>query len=129
MLNKAREHLKSAEILFCEEQYRDAVSRAYYAAFSAMHAYVRFSHRRLRLTVGNPPKGQWKHPGLRGVFIRRLGEAGMPVEICRTLRSHLRDLHDARIDADYSTAKIDKSTASNTLEIAREVISVVERGV
>ena len=118
MLNKAREHLKSAEILFCEEQYRDAVSRAYYAAFSAMHAYV-----------GNPPKGQWKHPGLRGVFIRRLGEAGMPVENCRTLRSNLRDLHDARIDADYSTAKIDKSTASNTLEIAREVINVVEGGI
>jgi uncharacterized protein (UPF0332 family) len=118
MLNKAREHLKSAEILFCEEQYRDSVSRAYYAVFSAMLAYV-----------GQPPKGKWEHPGLRGVFIRRLGEAGMPVEDCRTLRSNLRDLHDARIDADYSAAKIDKSTASNTLEIAREVISVVERGV
>jgi len=113
MLNKAREHLKSAEILFCEEQYRDAVSRAYYAAFSAMHAYV-----------GNPPKGQWKHPGLRGVFIRKLGEVGMPVENCRTLRSKLRDLQDTRIRADYSTTEVGESAAIDALEIAREVISV-----
>ncbi len=118
MLNKAKEHLKSAEILLREEQYRDVASRAYYAAFSAMFAYV-----------GQPPRGQWNHYGLRGVFIRRLGEAGMPVKNCRTLRSNLRDLHDTRIDADYSTTEIDESTASNALEIAREVISIVERGV
>ncbi|MBM3241785.1 HEPN domain-containing protein [Candidatus Poribacteria bacterium] len=117
MLNKAREHLKSAEILFREEQYRDAVSRAYYAAFSAMLAYV-----------GQPPKGKWEHPGLRGVFIRKLGEAGMPVENCRTLRSNLLDLHDARIDADYSTTEIGKRVAIDALEIACNVISLVERG-
>lgn len=108
MLNKAREHLKSAEILFCEEQYRDAVSRAY---------------------VGQPPKGKWEHPGLRGVFIRKLGEAGMPVENCRTLRSNLLDLHDARIDADYSTTEIGKRVALDALEIACNVIKLVERGV
>src|SRR5262249_59192291 len=53
MLDKAQEHLTSADLLHQHGQYRDAVSRAYYASFSAMYALV-----------GEPPRGSWEHPGL-----------------------------------------------------------------
>ena len=116
MLDKAKEHLSSAEILLCEGQYRDAISRAYYAVFSAMYAYV-----------GEPPRGRWEHPALRGIFVRMLGEAGTSTESCRALRRRLRYLYDARIDADYSPVEFDEDTAVSALEIARDVIGLVER--
>ncbi len=66
MLDKAEEHLRSAEFLWRRGQYRDAVSRAYYASFSAMCALV-----------GEPPRGRWDHPGLRGVFVQQLSVRGV----------------------------------------------------
>ena len=58
MLDKAKAHLEAAELLYEQNHYRDAVSRAYYAAFSAMQAFV-----------GAPPRGRWVKPyrGIRHV--------------------------------------------------------------
>ena len=56
MLGKAKAHLEAAELPYQQSYYRDAVSRAYYAAFSAMQAFT-----------GAPPRERWEHPGLRGV--------------------------------------------------------------
>ena len=116
MLDKAEEHLKSADLPWRHGQYRDAVSRAYYASFSAMYALV-----------GEPLRGRWEHPGLRGVFMQQLGVHGVPAAECRRLRQRLRSLHDARTDADYTTVAIDEITVQEALAIAREILEVVQR--
>ena len=116
MLDKAEEHLRSAELLWQHGQYRDAVSRAYYASFSAMCALV-----------GEPPRGRWEHPGLRGAFVQQLSVRGIPAAECRRLRRRLRSLHDARIDADYTIVAIDETTVQEALAIAREILEVVQR--
>jgi len=54
MLDKAKGHLEAAELLYQQSYYRDAMSRAYDAAFSAMQAFA-----------GAPPRGRWEHPDLR----------------------------------------------------------------
>ncbi len=115
MLNKAREHLQAAELLYRHQYYRDAVSRAYYAVFTAMQAFV-----------GDPPRGRWNHPALRGIFIRTLADRGVPIETCRQLRRRLRYLLDAREDADYRKEEIEGGLALDALEIAREVLNMVE---
>ena len=117
MLAKAKEHLSSAEMLFGQGRYRDTVSRAYYAVFSALQAYL-----------GPPPKGKWEHPGLRGAFIQRLGAEGKTVEQCRDLRKRLRFLHNAREDADYTVGPIDERTAQEAIQLAREVLGLVQGG-
>ena len=116
MLDKAEEHLRSAELLWQHGQYRDAVSRAYYESFSAMCALV-----------GEPPRGRWEHPGLRGVFVQQLSGRGVPAAECRRLRQRLRSLHDARIDADYTPVAIDETTVQESQAIAREILAVVRR--
>ena len=116
MLDKAQEHLESANLLLQHGQYRDAVSRAYYTSFSAMYTLV-----------GEPPQGRWEHPGLRGIFVQQLSIRGASVDTCRRLRQRLRLLHDARIDADYTTIAIDITTAQEALAIAREVLEIVRR--
>jgi uncharacterized protein (UPF0332 family) len=117
MLAKAREHLGSAEALFEQGRHRDAVSRAYYAVFSAMQGYV-----------GPPPKGKWEHPGLRGAFIRKLRAEGKTVEQCRELRKRLRFLHSAREDADYTAGGIDERTAQEAIQLAQEILTLVQGG-
>jgi len=116
MMGKAAEHLRSAEILWRQGQYRDAVSRAYYASFSAMYALV-----------GEPSRGRWEHPGLRGAFVQQLAARGVSAAECRRLRRLLRLLHDARIDADYTTMAIDATTAQEALAVAQEILEIVQR--
>jgi uncharacterized protein (UPF0332 family) len=115
MIDKASAHLQAAEILFQHRHYHDVLSRAYYAAFSAMYAFV-----------GDPPRGRWEHPGLRGVFIRKLSERGTPIDGCRELRKRLRYLLDAREVADYRQEEVDEEIAIDALQIAREALRVVE---
>ena len=116
MVSKAEEHLRSAEILWRRGQYRDAVSRAYYASFAAMCAFV-----------GEPPRGRWEHPGLRGVFVQQLSVRGVPVAECRRLRQRFPSLHDARTDADYTTMAIDETTVQEAMAIARDILEVIQR--
>ena len=77
--------------------------------------------------VGEPPRGRWEHPGVRGVFVQQLSVRGLPVAECRRLRQRLRSLHDARTDADYTVMAIDETTAQEALAIAREILAVVQR--
>jgi uncharacterized protein (UPF0332 family) len=117
MLTKTREHLRSAEVLLEQGQYRDAVSRAYYAVFSAMQG-----------SVGPPPKGKWEHPALRSTFIRKLRAEGKMVEQCRELRKRLRFLHSAREDADYTAGSIDERTVQEAIQLAQEILTLIQRG-
>lgn len=115
MIDKATAHLQAAELLYQHRYHRDVVSRAYYAAFSAMQA-----------VVGDPPRGRWEHPGLRGAFIRALTERGVPLDTCRELRKRLRYLLDARELADYRAEEVGEDLAMDALEIARQVLRVVD---
>ena len=76
--------------------------------------------------VGDPPRGRWEHPGLRGAFVEKLVERGLPIDTCRELRKSLRYLLDAREVADYREDAVDVSTAVDALEIAREVLRLAE---
>jgi hypothetical protein len=76
--------------------------------------------------VGDPPRGRWEHPGLRGAFVAKLAERGLPIDTCRELRKSLRYLLDAREVADYREDAVDVSTAVDALEIAREVLRLAE---
>ena len=116
MRGKAAEHLRSAELLWRHGQYRDAVSRAYYASFAAMCVFV-----------GEPPHGRWEHPGLRGVFVPQLSGRGVPATECHRLRQRLRSLHDARTDADYTTVAVDATTVQEALAIVRDILEIVQR--
>ena len=107
--------MEAAELLYRQHHYRDAVSRAYYAAFSAMQAFV-----------GEPPRGRWEHPGLRGAFVTKLAERGLPIDTCRELRKRLRYLLDVREVADYREDEVDAGTAVDALEIARETLRLAE---
>src|SRR5262245_4124461 len=116
MLGKAEAHLRSAELLWRYGQYRDAVSRAYYASFSAMYAFV-----------GEPLRGRWEYPGLRGVCVPQLSVRGVPAAECWRLRQRLRFLYDTRTDAAYTPAAIYETPAQEALAIARETLEVVRR--
>ena len=70
--------------------------------------------------VGEPPRGRWEHPGLRGVCVQQLSVRGAPVTACRRFRQRLRSLHDARTDADYTTTAIDETTVQEALAIAEK---------
>ena len=115
MITKAKAHLAAAELLYRQHHYRDAVSRAYYAAFSAMQAFV-----------GDPPRGRWGHPGLRGAFVAKLAERGLAIDTRRELRKRLRYLRDARELADYRVDEVEACTARDALEIARETLRLAE---
>lgn len=115
MINEAKAHLEAAELLYQQPHYRDTVSRASYAAFSAMQAFV-----------GDPPRGRGEHPGRRGAFVAEWAERGLPMDMCRALRKSLRYLPDAREVADYREDTVDVSTSVDALEIAREVLRLAE---
>jgi len=115
VIDKAKAHLQAAQLLYQHLSYRDVVSRAYDAAFSAMQAFV-----------GDPPRGRWEHPGLRGAFVTKLAERGLPIETCRQLRRRLRYLLDAREVADYREDAVEAGMALDALDIAGEVLRFAE---
>lgn len=117
MLEKAKEHLDSAEFLLTHGHYRDSVSRAYYAVFSTMWAYL-----------GPPPKGKWGHSGIPRAFVRQLYADGESVDRCRELRKRLHFINQARREADYTTDSMDKQTAQDALSLAQEIFSIVQEG-
>jgi len=78
--------------------------------------------------VGPPPKGKWEHPGLRGASIGKLRAEGKTIEQCRELRKRLRFLHSAREDADYTAGSIDERTAQEAIQLAQEVLALVQGG-
>ena len=102
MLKKADEHLKSSKILIEMEQYRDAVSRAYYGAFSAVCAYM-----------GGPLKGRWKHDGIRIAFSKKLYNEGVDGLEARNLTRKLKNLYDNRRIADYEIDSIEGEIAED----------------
>jgi uncharacterized protein (UPF0332 family) len=115
MITKAKAHLETAKLLYRQHHYRDAVSRPYYAAFSA-----------IQTVVSDPPRGRWEHPGLRGAFVAKLAERGLAIDTRRELRKRLRYPLDAREVADYRVDEVEACTAIDALEVARETLRLAE---
>ena len=67
LLERFKRYWKAARLLYRNGLYEDCVSRAYYAIFFFMWAYV-----------GEPPAGKWKHGGLKDVFNKLLFNKGFP---------------------------------------------------
>lgn len=88
---EARERLRFARLLADAGSGKDAVSRAYYAAFHAARAML--------LTLALEPRS---HRGLREMFRARFADAGL---VPPDLAVNLDRLEAARLGADYGVGR------------------------
>ncbi len=112
-LDKAKEKLKVAEVLFSTENYDDSVSRAYYAAFHAAQAVLLTEG----LTAGT-------HQGVVNLFGLHLVKTG---KFEKKFGKFLGNLKDDREASDYEIySSIDRETAQKALGEAREFLEASE---
>lgn len=113
-LEIARERIESAEALVKIGNYRDAMSRAYYAFFDAASAAL--------LTKGLIPK---THHGLIILFDQHfIKNKKVPVEMGRWLIK----AKQAREEADYERHKeVSKETVEAAIEAAKKFIEIIEK--
>ena len=114
--NKATEHFQSAQLLFQHNRYRDSVSRAYYAMYTAVEDYV-----------GLSTTGTWNHRGIRRAFAARLTSKGISRQTARDLGRRIFEGLNTRLAADYKRQPISQNVASQTLADAQMVINWIEK--
>jgi len=108
-IEKAKEKLRTAEKLFAEGYYDDAVSRAYYSAFHITQA--------LLLTEGLTADS---HHGLVILFGLHFIKTG---KIAKKFARYLSNLKDDREVSDYEVfSTIDKKTAEKSITEAKEFV-------
>lgn len=109
----AKDRLESAEILLTAGQYRDSISRSYYAFFDVVAA--------LLATKGLIPK---THSGALQLFSLHFVKDGpFPKEYSKKMRDLLED----RTEADYDwKVEFTKEEAKEALSEAKEFIQVVK---
>lgn len=113
-LEKAERKLEVAEKLLKSDDYEDAVSRAYYAVFHAAQA--------LLLTEGEKAE---THKGVVTLFGLLFVKTG---RFKKNLGKYLANLKDDRESGDYEIfSYIDKDTAENAIEEAKEFIAESKR--
>ena len=115
---KAAEHVEAAQLLLQHGYYRDAVSRAYYAIYTAVEDYV-----------GLAPTGAWSHRGIRSAFAAKLIDSGVDRSRARELGQKLVAAFDARGIADYHRDPITKEFANQILANAKSVLDWIEKEV
>lgn len=109
----ARDKIKSACILFKQEQYRDAVSRAYYAMYYAAKA--------LLLTKDVDPK---THKGV-GVLLSKYFVKTKVID--QTFNKMFSTAERARTDADYKEeVKITKEDAQKAIDLAEKFVKKMQ---
>lgn len=113
-LNQAKERVESAEALLNINNYRDAVSRAYYAFFDASSAAL--------LTKGIVVK---THHGLILLFEKHFIKTNkVPMKIGRWLAK----AKQAREEADYERRKeISRESVEAAIQSAKEFIEIIEK--
>lgn len=113
-LNSANERIKSAEILLREGNYRDAISRAYYAFLDAAKATL--------LTKGLAAK---THSGVLTLFGLHFGKTK---EIPAKFFRFYKQVMEAREEADYEILKeFKKKDAQEVIEMAEEFVDFVRK--
>lgn len=108
----AKDKLHSARLLLKEGQYRDAISRAYYAMFYAARAVILLKHYRER-----DPKS---HQGVKTLFNKYF----IKTEIVEKSFSKMFQIaEEARQDADYKEkARIEKKDAQEIVDMAEQFV-------
>ncbi len=114
--DKAKESLKSSQILFDNGLYDDSASRAYYAAFRA--AIAALAH--FGITSDDND-----HKWLQANFTRELIHRKKVFDA--KFRSYLPELIKIRLNADYSINRVSKKQAKHQLERANEFVEAVEK--
>ncbi len=113
-LEKAVERLKVARKLFCDGNYEDAVSRAYYAMYHAALAALS--------TVNVFPK---THEGVVSEFGKKFVLTGI---FSKELGKNLADAKAARETYEYSvTATVEKLEAEAILLNAQEFVDTIRK--
>jgi len=81
--------------------------------------------------VGDPPKGRWKHEGLRKVFLRELREGIEQEELkpysLREINEEIRVIYSLRRRADYSHQDVEGAEAENALNFGTWLLDLLER--
>lgn len=112
-LGKSEHRLKVARNLHQQEEYEDAVSRAYYSIFHAAHAAL--------LTEGVRAK---THRGLSSLFGFHLIKNG---KVPENLAKYLRNIRDDREESDYEVySNIDKETSETAIREAEEFLNEIK---
>jgi len=113
LLKSARDRIKSAKILLKEDQYRDAISRSYYAFLDAAKA--------LLLTKRKTAKTH------EGVLILLGLEFGKNKEISSEFFGLYKKVKRAREEADYEfLRKFSKAETEEAIEMAEKFVSFIE---
>ena len=113
-LEKAKDRIRSAQILLREGQYNDAISRIYYAFFDA--ATVALLTKNLRVKT---------HQGLIILFNKRfVKNKKMPIKTAR----YLTKAFEARQEADYEARKkFDRESVKTAIQSAKEFVKEIEK--
>ncbi len=114
--SKAIEHFETAQLLFQQGRYRDSVSRAYYAIYTAVEDYV-----------GLSTTGGWNHRGLRGAFAAKMISEGIDRQQARELGRKFVDAFDARTGADYDRTPTVGDSAMRILGYAQEILDFIQQ--
>ena len=114
-LEKAKENLKAAQLLFDNALYNAMANRAYYAVFHAAIAALAAAGYNLQMRY------EAVHSMFNGELIRR--RKLYPGD----LSSYLKDLQDTRNDADYSMKQISKKVASKILTKTERFVTTIEK--
>jgi uncharacterized protein (UPF0332 family) len=111
-LTRSRREIEAARLLVEGDFGAQAVSRAYYAAFSAAEQ-----------TLGSLRESRSKHSGVIAAFARLVvREGGLEEEMGRILRS----LFEQRNDVDYGEAVASREDAELAIRDAQRFVDAVE---
>jgi uncharacterized protein (UPF0332 family) len=120
----AAQSAEEAAMDILEMHPRSAISRFYFAAYSAAHATM--------IASGQPApdRGNWAHETLathfRSVLTR--GSRAIRLRDASVFSSQLSDLYNMRIVADYGAAKsVDRAAAVDARRLAGPLVRLAER--
>jgi len=79
--------------------------------------------------VGDPPKGRWKHDGLRKVFLGELREGMEQEDIkpysLREINKEIRVIYSLRRRADYSCEDVEEADAEDALNFSTWLLELL----
>lgn len=111
-LTLAKEKIKSAEILFKNESYRDTISRAYYAIYYAAKAFL--------LSQGQDP---YSHKGVNILFHKFCATHNKPDKSFAKMFSMMQE---ARLNADYKEKfRVSREDADEAIQSAKSFVKEI----
>jgi uncharacterized protein (UPF0332 family) len=113
-INVSNDKIESAEILFKNKKYDDAISRAYYAVFHCAQALLQ--------SIGVKAES---HSGVRQLFGLHFIKEG---RLNKKFGKYLKNLKDEQENGDYGIfTLIDREDAQEAIKEAREFIAETEK--